>query len=116
MRKYIIAGLMAAGLAMAAEYAVTTVIPVKTEVTTTNVTESVTAVKFVLERFIADVETTNTSFRIVGSYRDADGKILRRRTIMVPMAQARLIMPEVDDVMGAAQLSVAANIEALLAE
>ena len=119
MNKMIIAGLAIAGLAMAAEYPVSVTIPVKTEVVTTvtNVTESVSATAFVLERFIADVENpTNVSFRIVGSYRDAAGVVIKRKTIPVPLAQARLLMPEIGAVMTQAQGAIEANIGTLLGE
>lgn len=119
MKKHIIAIIAIAGIVSAAEYLVNVSIPVKTEVVTTvtNVTESVTASVFVLERFIANVEqATNTTFVIHGSYRDANGKILKRKVIPIKMEQALQIMPSITNVMDAAQSVVETNIQNLLAE
>lgn len=104
--------------AQSAEYPVNMTIPVKKEVVTTvtNVTESVTASVFVLERFAANVESTNVTFVIHGSYRDAQGKVIKRKIIPITMERAAQMMPSIGDVMTDARMAVEANIGTMLAE
>jgi len=118
MKKIIaIIALVSASLVYAGEYAVTKVIPITTAVAVTNVTSSATATAFVLERLIANIESTNgPSFVIVGTYRDVTGAVLQRKVIPVSFAQAIQMMPNLPDVMAAAQGSVEASIASLLAE
>lgn len=118
MKKYIMAIIAIASVVSAVEYQVNVIIPVKTEVvvTKTNVVESVTASAFVMERFVANVESTNVTFVIHGSYRDAQGKVIKRKMIPVTSEQASQMMPTIGDVMAAARTAIESNIVTLLAE
>ncbi len=111
MKKIIIAIIAIAGLVHAGEYAVTKPIALTQHTTTT-----VTATLFRLERFSAIVDRDVPIFLINGSYLDANGNLLERKTIRVTMEQAAQIMPDIATIMSNAQAAVAAYIDVLLAE
>ena len=111
MKKYIAALSAIAGLLNAAPYEVTK----EVTVTTTQVV-TVTATTFVVERFSAIVDREAPLFLISGSYRDAEGTVIERKTIRVTMEQASQMMGNLEQIMSDAKAAVEANIQNLLAE
>jgi hypothetical protein len=111
MKKYIIAIIAVATLGIAADYNVNVSIPVNTA-TVVNKTATVAQV----ESLSVMTRGINPVFLIRVVLKDAEGAELERKTVRMTLEQARLLMPEIDQIMGQAQLAIAANIEALLAE
>ena len=112
MKNYVVIAIIAiAGFSQSAEYAIT-----KSITTTKNQEVTVVATTFVLERFSAIVDREVPVFMIQGSYKDASGTVLERKSIRVSMEQAQQMMPTIDQIMTEAQAAVEANIQNLLAE
>jgi len=112
MKNYVVIAIIAiAGFSQSAEYAIT-----KNITTTKNQEVTVVATTFVIERFSAIVDREAPMFLIQGSYKDASGTVLERKSIRVSMEQAIQMMPTIDQIMMEAQAVVEANIQNLLAE